>query len=341
MLRRRSGRGTAIFSIICDRRPKKVFTAARPRTDDTFGSIPTSQIATPQHYDGRVTLGFDAVMLVTCLAAIGASACGVSVGQPISLGLGPTVDAAPDVVTLTDAAIEADANRDPLIDGLVAHWKLDEKRATDVVIDSSQRGHSGIAVNAPNPSGSLPPVSFPDPSSRTFDGVNQYVVIGNTDEMDFEGAITMAAWVNIAATADGCQDIVAHGFCYEPQGEVVLRIGSSACGPGGAAHSLEAGSWQGTNHFVQAPFDDLDLNTWIHVAGVYDGQSWRLYRNGKEVASQESAIGAIHVESDWAIGAKPPSVPPTADRFFNGSIDDVRIYRRALGPSELLELYHL
>jgi hypothetical protein len=339
MLRRRSGRGTAIFSIICDRRPKKVFTSARPRTDDTFGSIPTSQIAAPRHYDGRVTLRLGT--LGACVAGIGAMACGVSVGQPISLGAGRTVDAASDVVTVPDAADAADANRDPLTDGLVAYWKLDEKRATDVVIDSSQRGHSGIAVNAPGPSGSLPPISFPNPSSRTFDGVNQYVVIGNTEEMNFEGEITMAAWVNIAATSDGCQDIVAHGFCFEPEAEVALRLGSATCGLGGAAHSLEAGSWQGANHLVQAPLDELDLNTWIHVAGVYDGQSWRLYRNGKEVASQESTIGAIHVESDWAIGAKPPSVPPTADRFFNGSIDDVRIYRRALGPSELLELYHL
>src|SRR5258708_29745426 len=171
MLRRRSGRGTAIFSIICDRRPKKVFTPATPRYCGAFGSIPTSQIGAPQHYDGRVTLRLG--IPVACMAAIGAVACGVSVGQPISLGLGPTVDAASDVVIVADA--QADANRDPLTEGLVAYWKLDEKRATDVVIDSSQRGHSGIAVNAPNPSGSLPPVLFPDPSSRTFDGMNQYV----------------------------------------------------------------------------------------------------------------------------------------------------------------------
>jgi len=290
-----------------------------------------------RHYDGRVTLRLG--ISGACMAAMGAVACGVSVGQPISLGAALTVDAGSDVVTLADAL--ADANRDPLTEGLVAYWKLDEKRATDVVIDSSQRGHSGIAVNAPNPSGSLPPVLFPDPSSRTFDGMNQYVVIGNTEEMDFEGPITMTAWVNIAATTDRCQDIVAHGFCLDPPGEVALRIGSTTCGIGGVAHSLEAGSWQGTNHLAQAPLDDADLNTWIHVGGVYDGQVWRLYRNGKEIASQESTLGAIHVESDWAIGAKPPSNPPSADRFFNGSIDDVRIYRRALSPSELLELYHL
>lgn len=234
----------------------------------------------------------------------------------------------------------AEAQHDPLIEGLVAYWKLDEKRATDVVIDSSQRGHSGIAVNGPVPSTSLPPVGFADSSSRTFDGATQYVVIGNTDEMDFEGEITMAAWVNIAAVTDGCQVIVAHGFCFDPPAEVALRLGSATCGLGGAPHSWEVGTWQGGNHLAQAPLYDLDFKTWIHMAGVYDGHTWHLYRNGEEIASQDSDLGAIHVESDWGIGAKPPSVPPYAERFFDGSIDDVRIYRRALSATEVAELYH-
>jgi hypothetical protein len=195
-------------------------------------------------------------------------------------------------------------------------------------------------VNGPTPSTSLPPVKFDDASSRTFDGVNQYVVIGNTEELNFEGAITMAAWVNINELSDGCQDIVAHGFCLDPPGEVALRLGSATCGPGDAPHKWLAGSWRSGDHSAVAPLYDLDLKTWIHVAGVYDGQMWHLYRNGEEIARQESTLGAIHVDSDWGIGAKPPSVPPSAERFFNGSIDDVRIYRRALGPAEILELYH-
>jgi hypothetical protein len=271
------------------------------------------------------------------LAAMCASACGVSVGQPINGAAISTLDASPDAPAM-DAGSEV--HRDPLTEGLVAYWKLDEMRATDVVVDSSRLGHSGIAVNGPLPSTSLPPVKFDDVSSRSFDGEKQYVVIGNTEEMNFEGEITMAAWVNIEALSDGCQDIVTHGFCLDPPGEVALRISSTTCGAAGAAHSWAAGSWQSGDHYAVAPIYDLDLKTWIHIAGVYDGQAWHLYRNGEEIGRQTSTLGAIPVESDWAIGAKPPSVPPTADRFFNGSIDDVRIYRRALAPSEILELYH-
>jgi hypothetical protein len=274
-------------------------------------------------------------------AAAGVTGCGVRVGQPIDDVGAPAFDASTDAIHFDAADVASDARRDPLTDGLVAYWKLDEKRATDVVIDSSQLGHSGIAVNGPMPSTSLPPVKFDDKSSRAFDGMSQYVVIGNTDDINFEGEITMAAWVNIAAVADGCQDIVTHGYCLDPPGEVALRIGSSACAPTvGAPHAWVAGSWQGVDHFAAAPIYDLDLKTWIHIAGVYDGTAWHLYRNGEEIGRQQSTLGAVPVESDWGIGAKPPSVPPTADRFFNGSIDDVRIYRRALDPSEILELYH-
>jgi len=80
------------------------------------------------------------------------------------------------------------------------------------------------------------------------------------------------------------------------------------------------------------------------LAGTYDGTAWRLYRNGAEIAVEPSTVGAVPVASDWAIGARAPGVPPCvpepAERFFNGAIDDVRIYRRALDADEVEELAH-
>src|SRR5262245_1606522 len=94
-----------------------------------------------------------------CVAAIGAAACGVSVTQPISGAVGSTVDAAdPD-----------SARGDVLTQGLVAYWKLDESGASDTIIDSSGKGHTGTPVNNPLPSTSVPPIRFRNPSSRAFD----------------------------------------------------------------------------------------------------------------------------------------------------------------------------
>jgi hypothetical protein len=267
-------------------------------------------------------------------ATMGAVACGVGVAQPISAG----------VVATTDGATPDMPGADPLSQGLLAYWKLDEGGANDVVVDSSGNGHSGTTVNGPLPSSMTPPVRFLDPSSRGFNGTNQYIVLGNPDDMNFEGQITLAAWVYIAAITTGCHYILAHGYCYDPPGEVALRLGSDNCGPGGSPHNWAAGAWLSAEHSAVAPLYDLDLKVWIHIAGVYDGQAWHLYRNGEEIARQDSTVGAIPVRSDWAIGARspgtPPCTPPMVERFFNGSIDDVRIYRRALGPSEIEELYH-
>jgi hypothetical protein len=243
-----------------------------------------------------------------------------------------------------DAAAETSAGRPDLSQGLVAHWKLDEQGATDAILDSSGNGHAGLAINAPLPS-APPPGGFGNPSSRAFDGTSQYVLVRNNEDMNFSGEITLAAWVNLAAITDGCHYIVAHGYCWEPPGEVALRIGTETCGPGGAPHNWAAGSWLMAEHSAVAPLYELDVKVWLHMAGVYDGTTWRLYRNGQEIAKQDSTVGAVPVASDWAIGARAPGVPPCVpmpvERFWNGSIDDVRIYRRALRPSEILELYHL
>jgi hypothetical protein len=270
---------------------------------------------------------------------MGTAACGVSVTQPISAGVGSAVESGSDAAGAPDGAPS-----DPLSEGLVAYWKLDENSAIDEVVDSSGHGHTGVPLNGPMPSAVHPPVKFDDPASRTFDGTSQYVIIANSAELNFTGEITLAAWVNVAAITDGCHYVVAHGYCYAPPGEVALRIGSDTCGPGGSPHNWAAGAWLDAEHSAVTPMSDMDINVWLHIAGVYDGTAWILYKNGAEVARQVSTVGAVPVQADWSIGARAPAVlpcvPEPVERFFDGSIDDVRIYNRALSPTEMLELYH-
>jgi hypothetical protein len=270
------------------------------------------------------------------------AACGVNVVTPIDeVGEVNAVDAhsTADAAVATDAAPEHVLTLD---DGLVGHWKLDESRPTDVVLDATGQGNSGLAINGPTPSPSVPRVMFADHASRSFDGMSQYIAIGNSAGLNFGGAITMAAWVNVGVlTPTGCQTILGHGYHYQPMQEVSLRLGTPGCSPlSGVPHSWAVGSWDGADHFAAAPLYDLDMATWIHIAGVYDGAAWHLYRNGEEIAKHADTVGAMLVDSDWGIGARAPSDPPGPDRFFNGLIDEVRIYRRALSGAEIVELYH-
>jgi hypothetical protein len=77
-------------------------------------------------------------------------------------------------------------------------------------------------------------------------------------------------------------------------------------------------------------------NQWMHVASVYDGAFMRLYLNGVEVGAQ-SKSGSLSTNSGvpvW-IGANPTNASQVP---WDGQIDDVRIYDRALSPQEVFEL---
>jgi hypothetical protein len=72
------------------------------------------------------------------------------------------------------------------------------------------------------------------------------------------------------------------------------------------------------------------VGEWSHLAVTYDGTSVRLYVNGSEVSSRQTT-GSIRQTSDplWIGGNEPYG------EYFEGEIDDVRVYDRALDPAEV------
>jgi len=75
----------------------------------------------------------------------------------------------------------------------------------------------------------------------------------------------------------------------------------------------------------------LPIGSWTHVATTYDGATQRLFVNGVQVASRaqtgtiEVSDGALRIGGDTAF----------ADEFFQGAIDEVRVYNRALSAAEI------
>ena len=91
------------------------------------------------------------------------------------------------------------------------------------------------------------------------------------------------------------------------------------------------GLWPGTT---------LDQGIWTHIAGTYDvttGQA-KIFKNGVEQASFATEGGNLNwdfIETmDMKIG-KSEMNPGTGDTFFNGGIDEVRLWNRALDATEL------
>jgi hypothetical protein len=216
-----------------------------------------------------------------------------------------------------------------LDDGLLAYWPFDETEAGTTVVDASGHGHDGTpSPNPPAPSLSVPPVGFSNERSLSFDGVEQLVDIGNPERLDVSGNVTLSAWIRPAAL-DGFRNIVAHGFRNTPNRELALRIVDA---------EFQFTAWNSADHMASAPVPTGDVDNWHHLAGVYDGGRYLLYRDGELVAEQEDEYAPAALESPWALGGRAETTPAEG-RYFSGFIDDVRIYGRALSGDEVRALF--
>jgi hypothetical protein len=85
----------------------------------------------------------------------------------------------------------------------------------------------------------------------------------------------------------------------------------------------------------------LEVGEWQHAAATWDGTTMRLYLNGEEVGS--TAKGGDAVATDASVKASIGSQPPDAyatdishvNKFFDGFLDDVRLYNGALSQDEI------
>jgi len=102
---------------------------------------------------------------------------------------------------------------------------------------------------------------------------------------------------------------------------------------------LESGRVQmrigGTGGTQAAVAGKVPLNVRTHVAGVYTGSQILIYVNGTQVGQTPATGGLSNCSKDIYIGAWGI---PGSGRYFQGQIDGIRLYNRALSPSEVRSL---
>lgn len=214
--------------------------------------------------------------------------------------------------------------------GLLAHWALDENQAGSSVVDSSGFGsHGSPSANPPLPTQDVPPVHFSDPFSLSFNGLDQWIGLKNPPLLNTGGPISVAAWIR-ATKIDARSNVIAHGYRFDPNYDFALRI---------EAGSFVITTWDGIDHQAAVTIRGGDVGAWVHLCGVFDGTAYHLYRDGTLAATNPDAAGPqANVDATWTIGAHAPP-DGAVDNQFQGQIDDVRIYGRALSQGEIEALY--
>jgi len=155
-----------------------------------------------------------------------------------------------------------------------------------------------------------------------FNGVNSYVLVPNSADFNPTTQVSMEAWVY--AGDQKTAKIIEKGD-WDGQG-----IGQDKW-EGWQADIVTAG---GQKYSINWGQGQPDLNTWYHVAYTYDGSTLRLYVNGAEVNSM-AASGNLKVN------ARPISIGSDGgtQKFFNGTIDQARMYDAALTADQVLAHY--
>lgn len=178
---------------------------------------------------------------------------------------------------------------------------------------------------------------IPNSSSLTFNGTSSAISFSTDNGLVLDSAVTVEAWIY----AQGWATISAQGsiFCKHSwtQGEqgYVLRAGGNgqlSFNFGGLDPGGNPTSWVE----VLSANGALTLNTWYHVAGTFDGDTEKIYINGN-LAGTMPFQGTIVPAT-----AFPPKIGMLSDpgiaasRYWNGKIDEVRVWNRARSQAEIL-----
>jgi PKD repeat protein len=210
------------------------------------------------------------------------------------------------------------ANAD-LKDGLVAYYPF----------NGNANDESGNANNGTVNGATLKPDRLGNANSAySFDGVNDYINIGNSNDFTFYQGLTFATWIKIPTSLD--RDMYILNKWVDHWEDKSFAVGQNK--------KVGFYLWDIFSREVLLSTKYIESNTWTHVVATYDGSTAKLYIDGK-YDSEKSVIGDVwNSTGNMFIGHN-------ADRWdtyapFSGSIDDIRIYNRALSASEIEQLYN-
>jgi glucose/arabinose dehydrogenase/PKD repeat protein len=205
--------------------------------------------------------------------------------------------------------------------GLTAGYAFDEGTGT-ATADASGNNLNGTLTSG---------ATWGPGRNRTalrLDGVNDYVNLTNPTALRITGSLTISAWVNASTDPGNDTAIVSKRNTAGYQLDLTEDRGPRTIG-----FKLTSSSG---GDMIRYGSSGLALNTWYHVAGVYDAtaRTMNVYLNGQ--LNNGAVVGTVaaaqqNSSANVNIGRRASGGYP-----FGGSVDDVRIYARALSVSEIV-----
>ncbi|HEY3183008.1 MAG TPA: Ig-like domain-containing protein [Gaiellaceae bacterium] len=197
--------------------------------------------------------------------------------------------------------------------GLVAAWGFGDPIGTTVA-DSSGNGNTGTLENALLGAGH-------DNGGLSLNGTNARVNVASSTLLGLPTGFTLEAWVNPSALGNVFRTVL-----LKERGKNLAYALYAATDNGRPSVHY----WNGAEVLLKGPAP-LQLNTWTHLAGVYNGSALRLYVNGALVATKNAGGSVTASTNPLRLGGNS-----VWGEWFAGALDDVRVYNRGLTGGEIL-----
>lgn len=207
--------------------------------------------------------------------------------------------------------------------GLVAYWSMDADTIEDItVLDFLEASHGEMKGDPQLDDGKVG-------GSLLLDGAADCVVVDSEAINRDYSEITLECWVYINALDDSWNRILSLDDTNAGNANVVTLYYDDDDDQYGFFVRAGGNSTDAAQDLIQ---EDIPLEEWIHMAGVWDGKVAQYYENG-ELKIEHSLSGAIEGGAlFFGIGDRADG--GNADTI-QGFIDEVRVYDRALSAAEV------
>ena len=203
--------------------------------------------------------------------------------------------------------------------GEVSYWKMDDNAANTTVVDSSGNGNNGTAqqnTSALHTTGKIK-------GALTFNGSTDRIDVSSNETLTFADKISVSLWVKWDTLSDWRS--LVHGTTSGSWDSSYWLATSSS--------TNMRWSINGDNSHDFNP-DNLQTGQWYHIVATYNGSNGKVYVNGV-LKNTFSRSGNINNENGVRLG-----LTGNGEYRFDGTLDDVRVFNRALTAAEVRVLYH-
>jgi hypothetical protein len=216
--------------------------------------------------------------------------------------------------------MNAPQNFGTLSQDLVGHWTFDGANLKNNVTDSSNSGNTGYLTGFGATSTAV--VQGALGQGLKFDGVNDYVDVPYLGTVQSSGVYSISIWFNAKVNSGSLSEM---SDSSSNRNSIVFEGGR-----------LKLATYNGTTAFGQTIPTALNtVNKWHHAVFVNNNTNTAVYYDNVLVTSNPVANNGAMSASVSQIGYGASSA------YFPGSLDDIRIYSRALSASEIKQLYNL